>query len=627
LSFLVSYLAVKAEIVSTFFYKSKANVYPDFGRSVKAERDFAHLHFHRKEPFMKSWSLNAKIYFVVSIFVISNVFSVFLGITKLSSLNRSLSNITGAVYHRVESLNEVNNAQLHLAIKVRDFLLSRDKAEQEKIEAAMLTKKKEMQDDLNRFMGFAGDEGKILGKKYQEEFEAWWSSVEEVQKLVHDQKIEDAQKYAQGKVSQLRSIMSGTLSEIVAMNEKMMSEASADAQNEYETSRRDSVITSVLALLVGGVLCFFIIRAFSQAVAQIIDSLTKSSVQVASSSHQIASASQELSQSTSEQAASLEETAASIEEMSSMIAKNTENAKKTAETSARSRETSNEGKQAVEQMIQSMERINQSNAQIMTQIAESNQKMADVVNVIQEIGGKTKVINDIVFQTKLLSFNASVEAARAGEHGKGFAVVAEEVGNLAQMSGNAAKEITGLLEDSIKKVEGLVAETRSKVETLAQQGKREVGEGVEVAKRCGEVLGDIVTDSSSVATMASEISSASQEQAQGISEINKAMSQLDQVTQQNSAAGEQAARAAEDLSLEAEVLRSAVDQLVSAIEGGPKEKHTQKVTAEKLRSPRKQSQTPRGSMSDSDKTSEPSGKVANINAIPDHDHDGFKDIA
>ena len=72
--------------------------------------------------------------------------------------------------------------------------------------------------------------------------------------------------------------------------------------------------------------------------------------------------------------------------------------------------------------------------------------------LISEIGNKTKVINDIVFQTKLLSFNASVEAARAGEHGKGFSVVAEEVGNLAHMSGNSAKEITQLLESSINRV-------------------------------------------------------------------------------------------------------------------------------------------------------------------------------
>jgi methyl-accepting chemotaxis protein len=617
---------------------------------------------------MKNWSLNAKIYFVIAIFVVSNIFTVFMGVTKLAGSNRSLSNITGTVYKRVESVNDINTSQLMIGIKVRDLLLSRDKAEQEKIESEIFNKQKSIQEDLARFTTLATEEGKVLGKKYQEQLEAYWGGVQEFEKLINEQKYDEAQKLAQGKVTQQRLAMGGTLVEIISINEKQMSDATIDAQKEYETSRRDSILASVLALLAGGALCFFIVRAFSKLVAQIIESLTKSSIQVASSSRQIASASHELSQSTSEQAASLEETAASIEEMTSMIAKNTENAKKTAGTSERSKETSNEGKQAVEQMIQSMEKINQSNAEIMAQITESNQKMADVVNVIQEIGSKTKVINDIVFQTKLLSFNASVEAARAGEHGKGFAVVAEEVGNLAQMSGNAAKEISGLLDDSIKKVEALVAETRSKVENLAQLGKSEVDEGVEVAKRCGEVLGNIVTDSTSVATMASEISSASQEQAQGIAEINKAMSQLDQVTQQNSAAGEQAAKAAEDLSLEAEVLKTAVDRLVFAIKGeqGQAQGRTQKVTAQSLRAANNQIKTPPMTAAVQSKpatpaqlakverttqrskavepavatpsqamaaetSSQPSGhtssRVTNINSIPGYDHEGFKDVA
>lgn len=102
-------------------------------------------------------------------------------------------------------------------------------------------------------------------------------------------------------------------------------------------------------------------------------------------------------------------------------------------------------------MIHSITEISESNDRIMSQVADGNRKISEIVQVISEIGNKTKVINDIVFQTKLLSFNASVEAARAGEHGKGFAVVAEEVGNLAQMSGNAAKEISDMLNGSVSR--------------------------------------------------------------------------------------------------------------------------------------------------------------------------------
>src|SRR5690606_27092464 len=101
--------------------------------------------------------------------------------------------------------------------------------------------------------------------------------------------------------------------------------------------------------------------------------------------------------------------------------------------------------------------------------------------------------------------NASVEAARAGEHGKGFAVVAEEVGNLAQMSGNAAKEIGSLLEQSVHKVNEIVNETRTNVDRLMVEGKSTVERGMQVAQQCGSVLDEIVQNVSLVSSMASEI--------------------------------------------------------------------------------------------------------------------------
>jgi methyl-accepting chemotaxis protein len=230
-------------------------------------------------------------------------------------------------------------------------------------------------------------------------------------------------------------------------------------------------------------------------------------------------------------------------------------------------------------MIQSMDAINASNNTIMQQVNRSNESMAGIVKVIEEIGSKTKVINDIVFQTKLLSFNASVEAARAGEHGKGFAVVAEEVGNLAQMSGNAAKEIGSMLEDSIQKVNQIVQETKASVEKLIAEGKETVESGSLVARQCGEVLEEIVHNVASVSSMAGEIASASQEQSRGISEITKAMGQLDQMTQQNAATSEECASAAEELSAQAESLKSSVGQLVQTINGGSGQQATTEVPA------------------------------------------------
>lgn len=332
---------------------------------------------------------------------------------------------------------------------------------------------------------------------------------------------------------------------------KFLNDAKDEGVRNAESIASLATMISLLTLAVGVLAGMAVAYIFSTSLVKtlrcITDSIADSSSQVSAAAGQIASSSEELSQAATEQASSLEETAASIEEMNSMVSKNRDNAKNAASVSGESEASATRGREAVEQMISAMGEINQSNEQI-----------AEIVKVINEIGNKTKVINDIVFQTKLLSFNASVEAARAGEHGKGFAVVAEEVGNLAQMSGNAAKEISTLLESSVHKVETIVNETKSKVES-----------GTMTAQRCGEILSEIVSAVSQVAGMASEISTASEEQARGVQEITRAMTQLDQVTQTNAATSEEAASAAEELSAQADMLRSLVADLTVTVNGRP----------------------------------------------------------
>ena len=98
----------------------------------------------------------------------------------------------------------------------------------------------------------------------------------------------------------------------------------------------------------------------------------------------------------------------------------------------------------------------------MNSIKEVNGRLTNMAHIINEISKKTVVINDIVFKTQLLSFNASIEAARAGVHGKGFAVVAEEVGKLAQLSGEASNEIDSLLIKSNKDVSSILEDNQNK---------------------------------------------------------------------------------------------------------------------------------------------------------------------
>lgn len=320
--------------------------------------------------------------------------------------------------------------------------------------------------------------------------------------------------------------------------------------------------------------CFALLGAFLlingpiKSLTRLSESLSDTAEEVAAASAQIASTSVQLSSGVTEQAAALEETSASMEEMSAMVNRNSENASRSQSFSEGSQKNAEKGKTVVQDMLGSIEQIDQSNSNIMNQVEESNRQMSEIKKLIADIGAKTRVINEIVFQTKLLSFNASVEAARAGEHGKGFAVVAEEVGNLAQMSGGAASEITQILDKSIAQVEAIAEESRSKVEALVSVSKNKVEAGVRVARQCDEVLDEIVDGASKMSQMLSEISAGSREQSKGVGEINKAMLQLNNVTHHNTTSAQESSAAAERLSKQATALRNSVLSLKATLAGG-----------------------------------------------------------
>ena len=351
-------------------------------------------------------------------------------------------------------------------------------------------------------------------------------------------------------------------------------EVSAEVKASHEqgnTLAKANTFSSALAiscgLLLGIILSLRLVQGLLGQLIKIVDSVRDESKQVKLTSANISAVSQNLYQSSSQQEAALQETAASIEEMNAMVKKSSENADRSRNVAQSSLDVANQGKSGVDAMVNAINEIDQSNNQILEQVEASNQKFSEIVRVITEIGNKTKVINDIVFQTKLLSFNASVEAARAGEHGKGFAVVAEEVGNLAQMSGNAAKEISDMLNSSIKKVENIVDETKSTVNSLVAESREKIKNGGIVATQCGETLEKVVRNVSEVKVMIDEISSASSEQSLGISEITKAMSQIDQVTHENAATSQQTAASSEALSSQSISLLTVVEQLETLIRG------------------------------------------------------------
>ncbi|MBK7413979.1 MAG: chemotaxis protein [Dechloromonas sp.] len=248
---------------------------------------------------------------------------------------------------------------------------------------------------------------------------------------------------------------------------------------------------------------------------EIIGQIREATDAINTAAKEIASGNQDLSSRTEEQASSLEETASSMEQLTSTVKHNADNARQANELAGNAQLVAIKGGEMVAQVVDTM-----------TAIQQSSSRIADIIGVI----------DGIAFQTNILALNAAVEAARAGEQGRGFAVVATEVRNLAKRSADAAKEIKGLISDSVDKVEA---------------GNRQVDQA-------GRTMEDIVHSIKQVAKIMGDISEASREQSAGIEQVSLAVTQMDEVTQQNAALVEQAAAAAESLEEQAHNLAQAV---------------------------------------------------------------------
>lgn len=243
----------------------------------------------------------------------------------------------------------------------------------------------------------------------------------------------------------------------------------------------------------------------------VIEVAVGTTLSVMNSSNEVKKSAYSLNQSIQEQAASLLETTQAMKYINEAIQNNTLNAQNASNLALQVQGKAEESVDVMGQTIGAM-----------SQIQASSHKIADIVSLIDAIA----------FQTNLLALNAAVEAARAGEHGRGFAVVASEVRNLAQKSAHAAKDIKGLIDETVSRVE----------------------HGSSLATQSGDVLQGICDSIGSMTQLIAEIASLSKEQAQGVSEVGIALSQIDQVSQKNAILVEETSEAAVSMTEQAETL-------------------------------------------------------------------------
>ncbi len=235
----------------------------------------------------------------------------------------------------------------------------------------------------------------------------------------------------------------------------------------------------------------------------------------------------ELAETVDQQSQRVQRSAATIHEISEMAKVSAENASTVRSMASTSVRVANDGKAQVGEVVKVFGEINRVADNLGKQINQSNEQFAAIVNVIHQISAKTQVINEIVFQTKLLSFNASVEAARAGEHGKGFSVVAEEVGNLARSSGAASEEIATLLSSSTRQVEETLRQSKERTESALRESSNTVSAGFKIAKECDQSLDKVVASAQDVEQRIDQISAAIREQSVGVEDMSQTLQEIE----------------------------------------------------------------------------------------------------
>ncbi len=284
------------------------------------------------------------------------------------------------------------------------------------------------------------------------------------------------------------------------------------------------LVAGLTAVITGIFFLLFITRSIRASLRNVIDGLNTGADTVSSASVRAASDSRRIAESTSCQSASLEEIASSFEEISSAV-----------------RQNAGLLKQADKLMSDVRQIVSDANKVM----SELNAAMKEIKNTGRETSEIVKVIDEIAFQTNLLSLNAGIEAARAGEAGAGFAVVAEEVRSLALRSSQAAKKTANLIEGIMKKVR----------------------EGASLSVRTNEVFGNVTEISKKIGDIIGDIASASEQQAAKTEQITGAVSEMDNVVQEIAANTQESAGSSEEMKTQSEQMRNFVNELTALIGG------------------------------------------------------------
>ena len=482
---------------------------------------------------MKKLTVGKQIVILISFMLFIQIVIGLVGYSSLTSIKGHLFTVFNKRLPSINSLVQADRDFQQMLVAERTLLIEDlSPTQKERFLKEYNTNRKQV---LGRFenykkLGLTQKEKKISDSFYAS-FKAW-EEASNIDFIISGEKLNNGLNHkimTKKSLGSLNQKFEAARGELDTLQELILSYGESEfsaAEKAYTGSISTILVITVLGL-VGSVIFGFIIgRGMSVRIGQRVKNVSNEEKNLDQISKTLEDKSESLTSISHELSSAVTETTSSLHEISQMIKNNTEGSQTVSKLIEKGKELIQTGVNSLKKLDDEIRGVEQSSGALASTVEKSNQELLEIIKVFEEVNDKTKVINDIVFQTKLLSFNASVEAARAGENGKGFSVVAEEVGNLAKVSGESADEISKLLSESLEKVSSIVSESSESINSSVNTSKNRINDSVSLSLKCQELFRSVRENFDQVSRNSNEVALASKEQLTGVEEVNRAMEEI-----------------------------------------------------------------------------------------------------